>query len=80
MDNWEHVPFDLIKDSAYGDASLNEVQRRHCYNCEECAELWATFKREADIIEKAKALRAKTDQEIARLLKEHPPKSREKSA
>ena len=80
MDNCEHLPFNLIKDFAYGDASLDEVQFHHCYNCEECAEVWATFKREADIIERAKALRAKTDEEIARLLKEHPPKSREKSA
>jgi hypothetical protein len=80
MDDCEHLTFNLIKDFAYGDASLNEVQLHHCYNCEECSQIWATFKREADVMERAKAVGAKAEAEIARLLKEPPAKSRENSA
>jgi hypothetical protein len=54
MDNCEHLSFDLIKDFAYGEASLNEVQLYHCANCDECWEIWATYKREAKVLEKAK--------------------------
>jgi hypothetical protein len=37
MENWEHLPFDLIKDFAYGTVSLDEVQLHHCTGCEECS-------------------------------------------
>ena len=80
MDNWEHLPVNLIKDFVYGDPSLDELQLHHCYTCEECSEIWATFRREAQVIERAKALRARAEDDIARLLEENPLKSHKKSA
>jgi hypothetical protein len=80
MDNWEHLPVNLIKDFAYGDASLDELQLHHCYHCEECSEIWATFKREARVIQRAKALRARAEDDIARLLEENPLTFHKKSA
>jgi hypothetical protein len=29
MDNWEHLPVNLIKDFVYGDAALDELQLHH---------------------------------------------------
>jgi len=78
-DNWEHLPFDLIKDFAYGTTSLDEVQLHHFYNCEECSQIGAAFKREAEVIKRARVVGAKAEEEMARLLKEHPTKSDEKS-
>ena len=80
IDNCKHLPFNLVKDVAYGDASLDELQLHHCAHCEECSEIWASFNREAQLIQRAKALRVKSEEMIAHLLKEHPPKSNAKSA
>ena len=73
MDSREHIPFSLIKDFAYGDVSLDELQLHHLRNCEECSEICEAFKREAHVIKRAKALHAKTQQDITRLLQENSP-------
>ena len=80
MDDWKHLPFNLIKDFAYGDVSLDELQLHHCYKCKECAGMWAAFKREAQVIKRAKAVRAKAEKDIARLLEENATKSNKRSA
>ena len=80
MESWRHLPFTLIKEFAYGDASLNEVQLHHCLNCEECSEIWTAFKREAQVIQRARALRAKTEEEMSRLLRKDPSDPGKKSA
>jgi hypothetical protein len=80
LDNWEHIPFNLIKDFAYGQASLDELQLHHCANCDECSEAWGIFKREAQVIRRAKALGYETKVKITRLLKENSPERDERSA
>jgi hypothetical protein len=80
MGNREHLPFELIKDFAYGDASLDELELHHCYSCEECSEIWAAFQREVQVIKRARALRGNAEADIARLLEESLPKIDKKSA
>ena len=73
MDSREHLPFSLIKDCAYGSVSLDELQLQHLRNCEECSGICEAFKREAHVIKRAKALGAKAQQDITRLLQENAP-------
>jgi hypothetical protein len=70
MASWDHLPFEVIKNFAYKTILLNDAQLQHCLNCEECSKVWSVFKREAEAIQRAKAIAEKTEEEIRRLLQE----------
>jgi hypothetical protein len=67
-DDWElHLSWELLKDVAYGQASLDSIQRSHFQNCDECRDAWWVFKSDADVIQRATDVAGKSRDSINRI-------------